>query len=948
MLHIIMKAIFLVLLLLNSAYANAKLSDDQLQQRIFNIEQSNDKSTALKKIIILSNDSSLTPTQLIDVLKSNALLYHSNEDSANAIKVTKRLIKTAQKNQLAIDEADGHKLLGVLLYLSGEHSQALRAYQRSLKIYEPLDYPKIVAGLYNNMGLTYAALDNAKEAMVKYQYATELYQKYGDAKDRIDIYFNIAGLYTRLHRYDVAIEMLLKVIVERKGINDVEGVALAYGDLGNAYYSANNYLQAKFYYEKSLKHYEVTQQSYFIASQSHNLSEVYVLLGKTESAKYFAARAIELGKATDNKAAQVGGLHTLASAQFQEGDFSSADNNISLALALAQELKMNERIRSYLGLQALIQAGQAKTGKAVSTLRHYVKLHTEEKNRQLADQLFRYQAQQESTVLQQKLEELKFNEDLNKLKMEATNQQRNMLFIVMLALFVAAFIIYRRSVNIRLKRELELQVAQRTSELEKLTQELQQASLVKSQFMANMSHEIRTPLTSIIGHAQSIVHGEVKLTEQRGEVEVILGNSIHVLTILNDILDLSRIEVDKLEMSYQSHDIHVVIEELKQLFNEQVCKKGLELEVKHQLPVPFNVNIDRTRLKQIFINLCSNAIKFTHSGKIIIELAIEHNNLLFKISDTGIGIRQEQLQDIFKSFSQADNSISRRFGGAGLGLCLSQQLAHMMGGHISVVSEIDHGSEFTLTLPCIESKKEQVAKRAEIEEKAPQHELTGTVLLAEDHADNRHLIARLLKAMGLTVLEASDGHDAISLCREHHIDLILMDIQMPEVNGIDAFNVLRSQGYKQPIIALTANAMPHEVDRYLEIGFDDYLAKPIERKRFGSTVAHYLHQKLIPAAQDPLLQVDMSDLVEAFISSLPADYDQLSAHIKECDYESIATIAHRLSGAASMFGYNTMASLGGDIEHKIAQQQYEEADKLIALLRAMMSRTSLNFKDQIS
>lgn len=943
MLHIIKKAICLVVLLSTSGYANALFSDKQLQQRILEIEDSADKSAALEQIISLANDDSLTPKQLIYVLKSSVSLYRSNDDSAGAIDATKRLIKIAKERKLLIAEAEGHKILGILFYYGGEYSQSLRAYQRSLKIYLPLEKPKTVAALYNNIGLAYAAIDDAKEAMVNYQRATELYKSHGDAKDRIDIYFNIAGLYTRLHRYDIAIEMLLKVIDERKSINDTDGVVLAYGDLGNAYFSANNMLQAKFYYEKSLKHYEQTQQRYFIASQSHNLSEVYILLGQFEPAKYYANRAIELGKATANQAAHVGGLHTLANVQFQQQDLVNADNNISLALELAKELKMQDRTRKYLGLKALIQAAQAQTEQSLVTLRRFIELNTQEKNRQLADQLFRYQTHQESTVLQQKLEEIKFNDDLNQLKMEATNYQRNMLFFIVIVTLVVLFFIYRRNVSVKLKRELKQQVAQRTSELEQLTQELQQASLVKSQFMANMSHEIRTPLTSIIGHAQSLVNGEVKLVDQRKEVEVILGNSTHVLTIVNDILDLNRLEVGKLKMNYQSHDIHVVIEELKQLFHEQVSKKGLSFEVKNQLPIPFNVNIDRTRLKQIFINLYSNAIKFTHSGKITIELSSEQNNLIFKISDTGIGIKQEQLQAIFKSFSQADNSISRRFGGAGLGLCLSQELAGMMGGRISVISEHNHGSEFTLVLPCIEEDPTQLPHVVEVVE--PRHdELSGTVLLAEDHTDNRHLIARLLKVMGLTVLEASNGHEAISQCREHHIDLILMDIQMPEVNGIDAFNTLREQGYSQPIIALTANAMPHEVDRYLEIGFDDYLAKPIERKRFVATVAHYLKQVILPDAQDSLSQVDMSDLVEDFIASLPADYELISQHIEEGDYTSIATISHRLSGAASMFGYNTMASLGGDIEHKIAQQQYDEADKLIDMLRAMMSRTSLDSK----
>jgi len=816
------------------------------------------------------------------------------------------------------------------------------AYQKALDFYLSVDSPLLVANLHNNIGLAHAALGNVKIAMASYKKASEIYQDHGSAADRIDIYFNIAGTYTRLKQYDIAIEMLRKVISERKKIKDRDGVAMAYGDLGNAYKAANNYVQAKFYYEKSLRYYEASRQNYFIASQSHNVSEVYGLMGNLEPAQYYAKRAIELGAATQNRYAHVGGLYSLANVQFQNGDFVSADKNITLALSFSTKFDMPERIRECLGLQALIEAAQSNISEAINAYQRYIELNTKEHNRQIEAQLFRYRAQQESISLQQQFDKQSFNEDVNKLKMQADNQQRTMSFFITGVSVLAAFFLYRRRMLLQLKKQLELQVAQRTNELELLTEELQQASLVKSQFMANMSHEIRTPLTSIIGHAQSIVHGEVDIYEQRREVEVILANSTHVLTILNDIIDLSRIEVNKLEMSYQPHDIHLVIEEVKQLFKEQINKKGLKFSVNHQLPIPQLVKIDRTRLKQIFINLCSNAIKFTPSGYITINLIIENDYLLFQISDTGIGIRPDKLQEIFNSFSQADNSISRRFGGFGLGLCLSQQLAHMMGGHISVVSEINEGSEFTLTLPCVEKMLEPLPEVAQTSENIPQLSLSGTVLLAEDHDDNRRLIARLLTAMGLDVLQAKDGVMAISICHAHNVDLILMDIQMPEIDGIGAFKTLREQGFEQPIIALTANAMPHEVDRYIEIGFDDFLAKPIERKRFVGTVAHYLKQSLLLDTPDPLANVDMSDLVDDFIGSLASEYEQLSLFISRREYQNIATLSHRLSGAASMFGYNTMASLGGDIEHKISLKQYDEADKLINMLRAMISRTAMD------
>jgi len=910
------------------------------QQQLAKIESIDDKPRAIKEINILIEHADSNVKHQILAYSAIARLYHSENDFSGAIDALDHAISLAATHQLKREEAQAQKMLGVMLYFSGNNPKSLIAYQDALRLYQPLNSPLKVAHLHNNIGLVYAAMGSWSLAMTSYQQAKGLYQEHGSAQDRIDIYFNIAGLYSRLLRFDIAIEMLLKVIEERKNIDDQDGLALAYGDLGNAYRSASNYLQAEYYYKKSLRYYEETQQQYFIASQSHNISEIFNLLNQIEQAEFYATKAIKLGKATGNKYAYVGGLHSLAKAHFHQQKFESAQENISRALLLAKESKMLEQRTEILSLKSLIEAAQFKINDAMMTHRSYVELVNRDKNNLLEDRLVQFQMHQKSESLQQEITKLRQTEDLQKLRLQSIQQQRNFGIIAILLLSVASFFIYRRNVEVKLKKNLALKVAQRTNELELLTKDLQQANQVKSQFMANMSHEIRTPLTSIIGHAQAIVNGEVELAELHPQVDVILANSTHVLSILNDILDLSRIEVNKLEMTYQHHDIHVLVDEVKQLFLEQANKKGLEFYVTHQLPIPLMVNVDRTRLKQIFINLCSNAIKFTHQGKITILLAVNAEQLVFRISDTGIGMKVEQLNEIFKSFTQGDNSISRRFGGSGLGLCLSQQLAVMMNGNISVTSEHNEGSDFTLTLPCIVQQTPPVLS---IEKKlmTRTQKLSGKVLLAEDHDDNRHLIARLLLAMGLDVIEAIDGRQAILLCQQHQPDIVLMDIQMPEVDGIDAFKALRSQGFMQPIIALTANAMPHEVDLYLEIGFDDYLAKPIERTQFRATIALYLKQVVASQTEDPLANIDMSDLVQDFVASLPNEYEQLSTLIKAQDYQQIALMVHRLSGAAAMFGFGTMASVSGDIERKIKQQQLDEANDLLKMLLAMISRTSL-------
>lgn len=943
MLQVIKKLYVVFLIMLACFGVQAQYTSATLQQQLTSINAMTNKQQALNEIIDLASDKHLSIQQLLLVKKSHAMLLRENNQPDAAIDVVLSSIDLAQQHQLSMQVADAQKLLGILYYYGSENGKALHAYRRSLATYEPLAFPLITASLHNNIGLVLAAIGDYKGAISSYKSASVLYDEFGNASDRTDIEFNIAGLYGRLQQYDVAIEMFLKVITDQKRHGSADDLAMSYGNLGNLYTRNKNYVQGKFYYEKALKHYEATNQSYFIASQSHNIAQLYVYTEQTDQAKLYAQRAIKLGEMTKNKYAHVGGLDILAKSFFQEKNYDLALHYIELSLGFATKSSMQERILEYLGIKALIQAAREQTSKAATTFGEFITLNKAELNRQLEAQVYAHQMLQQSSELEQQLAQMKLNEALTTAQLNSSVQQRNILILFMIVLFSALLFIYRRRVESRLKLKLEQQVAQRTSELEQVAQKLHQSDKVKSQFIANMSHEIRTPLTSIIGRAQSMANGEVKLNEQQREVEIILNSSNHVLAILNDILDVSRIEANKLSMDYQQHDIHAVIEEVRQLFAEQAAKKGLVLKVKHHLPLPFYIDIDRTRFKQVIINLCSNAIKFTHSGGITIAIEINHNMLAIKVIDTGIGIKVEQLDEVFKSFSQADNSISRRFGGSGLGLYLSQKLAHLMSGHIEVASEINNGSVFTLSLPY--NVPEAAAELTKVD-KVPrdsigQSVLTGRVLLAEDHGDNRRLIARILTIMGLSVFEASNGKEALALCQQYPFDLILMDIQMPEVDGVGALKSLKEQGYKQPIIALTANAMPHDVDYYLDIGFDDYLAKPIERKRFIATVAHYLKQAVRLEQNDPTERVDISDLTADFVTSLGQDHEQLSRYIQQRDYASIAILSHRLAGAASMFGYNTMASLSGDIERKILKKQYDEADNLIRMLKAMISRTVL-------
>lgn len=501
------------------------------------------------------------------------------------------------------------------------------------------------------------------------------------------------------------------------------------------------------------------------------------------------------------------------------------------------------------------------------------------------------------------------------------------MFIFYAALAILSIVYYiQRQKNSVIK--LEKQVAEKTASIELKSRKLEAANKVKSQFLANMSHEIRTPLTTVIGQAEAIICRDIDSNDIYKEVEVIHDSGLYLLELLNDILDLTKIEENKFELELHSHNLHELLENINRMFSIQAKSKGLSFRLTKHLPEPFIVNIDSLRVKQILINLCSNAIKFTPDGYVALDVVVNDNQLTFTITDTGIGMDPQQTKQVFESFTQADASISRRFGGTGLGLFLSSGLAELMNGNITVHSQLTHGSEFTFLMPIeiLHSSDNLVTKTSGYEFSVSENLFSGKILLAEDHRDNRRLIARLLTKLGLTVYTAIDGLDAIELCLKHTPDIIFLDIQMPKMDGIQAYKTLREQGCFQPIIALTANVMAHEVEQYLTLGFNGHLSKPLNRKDLITTIAEYLPRQTLATnneAEKALSSVDMSDLVTQFKVSLGNEKKQFTLHASNQDMQSIVNQTHRLIGASQLFGFTKLAEVTLELEMCVKHNNIE-------------------------
>lgn len=518
----------------------------------------------------------------------------------------------------------------------------------------------------------------------------------------------------------------------------------------------------------------------------------------------------------------------------------------------------------------------------------------------------------------------------------------------------------------RLRREnlkLEGIITERTAEVRQQKERAEQSEAFKQQFLANMSHEIRTPMNAVMGMTNLVLNTPLQ-PKQKNYMEGIQKSSDNLLHIINDILDLSKIEAGKMELEEIDFSLSDMVKQVHQTLQHRASDKGLELITSIDSKVNDIVLGDPVRLNQVLINLTGNAIKFTEKGSVSIEITQSIGKVKFAIVDTGVGIPKDKLATVFESFSQANASDTRKFGGTGLGLSISRQLVGLMGGTISVESEVGYGTTFFFEIELREGSEEALEQRMAME-----HDVDGTILdglrilVTDDNTFNR-VVARdtLLENADVTIIEAENGQEAIDVLLEKEIDVILMDVQMPVMNGFESTRAIRKlDGPKKdtPIIALTASVLRTDLDKCKDAGMDSYIPKPFKRHDLIAGIAEVLNIELRSsktkskaAKSSSQTKSGVTDLeyltnfckgdrskmkkyIDMFLKGAQALEEQLTTSLAEEDSEAIANQVHSFNTKFIMMGMKETKSLSVAIENELrAGGKVEEVSEKLEFLRA--------------
>jgi len=692
-------------------------------------------------------------------------------DVDGAMQMGNDIIARAKAVNYSVGIGRGLCLKGFCNRLKGEYDDGIEVLEEALALSKKIHDRGLEATCYYYLGNIYRDLGDLGEVHVHYEKALAINEELGEEYYQSVILSSISNLLIDLNDYDSALEYALKCLPIFERVHNVNSLLNIYNTLGNIYFKKDELDEALKCFMENLNRSEPETSAYMMAEAG--MGKVYYKMHDAENAKKYLIHSLEESRHIGNAEVQIISQFYLGRVYMDEGNFRIALQYLTSAHTLAEEYTRRHDLMSVHEVLSTLYDQMGDIPKAFHHLKSFLQLKEE--------------------IMKQTI--------LNEVK------------------------------NLQVRQQIEL--AQKEKEVAERTAQL------KHQFMANMSHEIRTPMNAIVGMTRLLISKDPKEDQMR-YLNAIQQSANNLLVIINDILDLSKIESGKIEIEHTDFAIRDVIQGVRDMLMLKAEDKKIEFRTSIDEAIPKMMVGDPTRINQILINLAGNSIKFTEKGYVEVAARLKKKDgkkyyVEFDIIDTGIGIGAQYIDTIFDSFTQAGSDITRKFGGTGLGLTISKQLAGLMGGDITLKSELGVGTTFTV-LVALEEAAEQDNQEEEgvLDEEAIARLNRLKVLLAEDNEFNRMVAEDTLQELlpGLELHMAVNGQEAVDRLRNEQFDLVLMDIQMPVLDGVSATKAIRNEitGPMRDvkIIAMTANVLQEDVRAYMEVGMNGFVSKPFQ------------------------------------------------------------------------------------------------------------------------
>lgn len=850
-------------------------------------------------------------------------------DIDEAFKLSDEIIERSLKIRFKEGVGRGLNHKGACYWLKGEYDKGLDTLKESLKIAKEIKNDPLKARVYNNYGNIYRELGDLSNASKYYQWALEINEELQDELSQSAIMINISNIHFDLYDYENALEYAKRCLEIFKKYDDKKRLISVYHTLGNIYFKKEDFENALVHFKNSLQLSESNSIGHMLANSG--IGKVYYKTKNFERARFYLNQSFQQAEELSNIEGVIIAEFYLGRVNTDEGSYVHALKHLDKAFVIAKEHSRKHDIMSIHEMYAHVYEKMDNITRAYWHLKEY---------ESLKEEIF-----QQNTI--------------NKLR------------------------------NLQVRHEIEFAVKEK--------EVAEQSSKLKQEFIANMSHEIRTPMNAIVGMTRLLLEKSPR-EDQLKYLNAIAQSADNLLVIINDILDFSKIEAGKITLEQIDFSLQSVLKNVVTLLRFKAEEKGIEIRFEMPSAMPDALHGDPTRLSQVLMNLAGNAVKFTELGSVRIVCHLEDSiknavKIRFDVIDTGIGISEEYVHRIFESFTQAGTDVARKYGGTGLGLTISKQLVELMDGKIEVKSQIGQGTTFSFYLPFQLAEVNQLVAKEDFICSAQDVEILNKsrILLVDDHEFNKILAVDTLHtvAPNMDIEEASSGLEAVEKVKKGNYDLVLMDIQMPQMNGVEATRMIRHDlddtKRNIKIIAMTANVMKNDIEHYLANQMNDHIPKPFRKDELIQKILLHLDKSLILSRSQssvslhegaieniPTIRVESnqtqaeqktidlrflisfagSDVekqkkyVRIFLENSPKLLNQIETGWQHADYESIKISAHSLKTQLNYMGVKEEKSHIYELEQMASHaHRRDEMESLIKNLKQVCNQAFKELAD---